>query len=336
MAVSAGPRTHIVGNHDRVDTIVLIHGIWFGHYRTTWTKLAGLIPRDHELPRNDVILWGYRTGFFKGSSLVVIGEHLFTDLRAHTSPGNSIALTGHSLGGLLVLRAVCDQLKRGLAYQGPVSQISWITLFGTPLSGRGIGAIARMLAPVSTLLNKQFRDLCGKTFCKPLAEDVEKHIYFNGADNKFRKKIPIRLHFGSRDFVIKKKDRETSKARFNSHTPYEYDTGHLSVKSPNSKRDANYQNFIQDIQEAFTVTFRQLSKAYVEAPTGRERNLAWGMICFRYEKIARYHVKSFPGLRNGNDVIYRALSEAAEHSQESDLPTHRLILHAVMSMSGRP
>lgn len=46
-----------------LDTVVFVHGI-LGHYVRTWGEFPKLLAEDEELPELDILLWGYRTGWF--------------------------------------------------------------------------------------------------------------------------------------------------------------------------------------------------------------------------------------------------------------------------------
>lgn len=66
------------GMQKHVDTVVFVHGI-LGHYAKSWGRFPRLLAEDPDLPDVDILLWGYRTGFFaRHNRLQIEAGHLTT------------------------------------------------------------------------------------------------------------------------------------------------------------------------------------------------------------------------------------------------------------------
>src|SRR5581483_6449861 len=117
-----------------VDTVVFVHGI-LGHHTRTWGKFPKLLAEDDDLPVLDILLWGYRTGYFaRHHELHLEGGHLLTTLESLIRQGNDIVLVGHSMGGLVILKGLVDRMGCKAARQPPCQAVTWIALFAVPLN----------------------------------------------------------------------------------------------------------------------------------------------------------------------------------------------------------
>lgn len=328
------PHVHFVGSQRHLDTVVFVHGILFGHYKKTWKRFAKLLPGDPDLPRLDLMLWGYDTGVIKGRSIDLNGERLTTDLRVRVNrPDSSIALVGHSLGGLVILRALTTQMKRKLAETAPCVQVKQIITFGTPLNGHWVGRVARSFFLFKLLLNQQARDLCRETFCRELISDVEKHIFSPELDGPQSRRIPIRLNIGNQDKVVTVNDRSAALAQFADPPPNEFDGTHSSIKDPETRHDLRYRVLQNDLQLMVSETFRRLSRALQEASNDYEKDVIRSEIYERYWHIAEKRAKVYARQSGQKEIAERAIELATLDALKRDLPPFLHIEHAFRAIN---
>src|SRR5262245_36239294 len=87
MVPQPGARMKFFRTQIHTDTVVFVHGI-LGHYVTSWGEFPRLLSNDPDLPDLDVLLWGYRTGWWeKHNDLQTEGAQLITTLHALVRPG---------------------------------------------------------------------------------------------------------------------------------------------------------------------------------------------------------------------------------------------------------
>jgi len=116
--------------------LIFVHGFG-GHPASTWGRFPDFLAGDLRLKGWSVFSFGYPSTFW----LDVIGlwkadppvESLADGLRtraelAPLSPDRSLALVAHSMGGLVVQRALVD-------HPGFAQRVSHVILFGTPSAG---------------------------------------------------------------------------------------------------------------------------------------------------------------------------------------------------------
>ena len=279
-----------------VDTVVFVHGI-LGHYITTWGKFPKLLSEDEDLPELDILLWGYRTGLFaRNHELHLEGGHLATALETMIEPGSDIVLVGHSMGGLIILKALVDRMTRGLAQSAPCRAVTWISLFAPPLTGSWLAGlantlIARPLRRISSLY-KHLLALSRGTFVEDLMAAVRPHIYEPDAESARHRKIPIRIIAATRDGAVDKPDRDFALAPYTNPPAHQLDQTHQSVKLPPHTADIRYQVLVTDLHKGFARTFRSLSAAAID-PAGSEEDRAAALYEMRkrYGKIVRRRIR---------------------------------------------
>lgn len=327
------PHIHFVGGQRNHDTIVFIHGILFGHYKKTWTRFSKLLPGDPDLPRFDLMLWGYDTGFLKGRSIDLNGERLVTEMRQRINmPESNIVLVGHSLGGLVLLRALCTQMERELAEEAPCSQVSQIVTFGTPLNGHWVARIAKKFFPLTRVLNHQVRDLCGEDSCKPLVQSIRSRIYAPAHEGTSARRIPIRLNIGNRDVVVTEQDRSAAKAIFTTPPPNEYDGTHSDLKDPKNRTDHRYLVLKNDLQDTATRTFNRLSSQLAATSNDLEKAAVQAEIEDKFGHIARARIRKYHAKGDRQMLLEQALDFAALNALKRMQPPFRHIDHAVRAL----
>jgi pimeloyl-ACP methyl ester carboxylesterase len=119
-----------------LDTVVFVHGI-LGDHLKTWGKFPELLTADDDLPVLDILVWGYRTGWFRRHhKLHLEGGHLLSALEGYVGQDNDIVLVGHSMGGLVILKGLIDRMRvLKAAQKPPCHAVHWIILIACPLSG---------------------------------------------------------------------------------------------------------------------------------------------------------------------------------------------------------
>jgi pimeloyl-ACP methyl ester carboxylesterase len=293
-----------------LDTIVFVHGI-LGHYVRTWGRFPRLLSEDEELPEFDILLWGYRTGWFsRHYELRTEAAHLATSLQGLVRPGSDIILVGHSMGGLVILKALVDRMALGEAQLHPCGAIIWISLFASPLNGVWLAGILRrvFLIPLWALrgLHRHLGDLSRGSFVNDLMSQVTSCIYQPQAEDTKNRRIPIRIIAATRDRAVAANDRNAALAPYRNPAAQQLDQTHTSVKEPMSRDDLRYRVLAADLQRAITGTFRRLCSAVTDAEASSDdREVALEDIRRRYGKLIR--------LRLSTVKVPEAQQESAEN-----------------------
>lgn len=280
-----------------LDTIVFVHGI-LGHYVRTWGRFPKLLSEDEELPELDILLWGYRTGWFRRHyALQTEAAHLATTLQGLVRPGSDIVLVGHSMGGLVILKALVDRMALGEAQLHPCGAVGWISLFASPLNGVWLAGIARrvFLIPMWALrgLHWHLRDLSRGPFVGDLMRDVTACIYQPLGEDTRNRKIPIRIIAATRDRAVAKEDRDVALAPYKNPAAQQLDQTHTSIKEPTSREDLRYKVLAMDLQRAITQTFRRLCVTVDDVATAvDDREVALDHMRRRYGKLIRLRLST--------------------------------------------
>lgn len=280
-----------------LDTIVFVHGI-LGHYVRTWGRFPKLLSEDEELPELDILLWGYRTGWFRRHyALQTEAAHLATTLQGLVRPGSDIVLVGHSMGGLVILKALVDRMALGEAQLHPCGAVGWISLFASPLNGVWLAGIARrvFLIPMWVLrgLHRHLRDLSRGPFVSDLMREVTACIHRPKAEDPRSRKIPIRIIAATRDRAVAKRDRDAALVPYTSPAALQLDQTHTSVKEPPSREDLRYKVLAMDLQRAITRTFRRLCVTVDDVATAvDDREVALEEMRRRYGKLIRLRLST--------------------------------------------
>jgi pimeloyl-ACP methyl ester carboxylesterase len=323
-----------------VDTVVFVHGI-LGDYITTWGQFPKLLAEDDDLPELDILLWGYRTGIFaRNHELHLEGGHLATTLESLIQPPSDIVLVGHSMGGLIILKALVDRMKGGFAQMPPCQLVVWISLFATPLSGTWLAGLANALVamPIRKIssLYKHLLALSRGSFVDELMEEVHPHIYNPNADSPRHRKIPIRIIAASRDSAVDKTDRDFALARYTNPPALQLDETHGSVKLPPHAGDLRYKVLVRDLHQGFARTFRALSEAAFSGASEQERSAALYEMRKRYGRIIRRRLRDRVrriDLHQGaeNDALLLLATYGTTH----DLPPFVLVDYAIEQLAVR-
>lgn len=245
---------------DDLDTVVFVHGLG-GHYQKTWAKFPELLIDDPDLPTIDILLWGYPSGILRPlvHDTHTVGRQLLSDVGTQISIGNAVYLVGHSMGGLIILEGLVDEMRNQRAAQHPSSSVALISLFASPVSGSMASAMLKQILGKAWILrlaiNRHLRSLARGTSCDKLLTETYHRIYDPDSNDSSAREIPIRMVMGTRDKAVSDTDRCTDTARFRKKQPKEYDYGHVKIKEPESHLDDRYRALTNDLQEGFATRF---------------------------------------------------------------------------------
>jgi hypothetical protein len=324
-----------------LDTVVFVHGI-LGDYLKTWGKFPELVTADDDLPQLDILLWGYRTGWFtRHNKLHLEGGHLCTALEGYVQADNDIVLVGHSMGGLVILKGLIDRMILEAAQKPPCHAVIWISLFACPLSGVWFaGLVTRwLLIPLKIInsLHKHVPSLAPGKFVNELVKHVKERIYAPMQDNIGNRKIPIRIISATRDLAVDEANRDLALAAFTNPAPHQLDETHSSVKLPQDAQDLRYRVLAVDLQSAFRRRFKRLSLAAMDTSTSEaDRAFALYEILRRYGKIIRRRVRDNVRPTDAwHDAENQLLLLLANYGAIHDLPPHLLVDRAIRSLIQR-
>jgi pimeloyl-ACP methyl ester carboxylesterase len=134
---SPGHRINEIRRREGSDrAIVFVHG-FSGSHANTWASFPTLIGTDVSLNAWDIFSLGYSTSMLPDirgvwsadPDLPIVALHLITRLElAPLAPYRSLALVAHSMGGLVVQRALLDSPDL-------VPRVKHVIFFGTPSGG---------------------------------------------------------------------------------------------------------------------------------------------------------------------------------------------------------
>jgi pimeloyl-ACP methyl ester carboxylesterase len=256
---------HVPQSH--LDTVVFVHGI-LGRHGTTWGQFHHLLTTDSDLPRLDILSWGYKSGLVPNSyqDVETEGQALFSGLEMLVRPGRSIYLVGHSMGGLVILKGLVNRIINQQGKSHPVTSIQCIVLYASPLYGThvasvvaaalGFGRWTRLLARF--VAYKQLRDLRRGDFCDQLISDVTTHVYRPLATNLLaRGPIRVRACAAKHDGLVSVK---SAIAMFVDPPPHYLEGDHGSVKLPDHHSDHRYLALKNDLQECIKASFGELCR----------------------------------------------------------------------------
>jgi pimeloyl-ACP methyl ester carboxylesterase len=125
--------------------IVLVHGLT-GHRLSTWKEKSSkgfveLFTQDTQVEDFDVFSFGYRTSYWRGAPINNAAVQLANALNelAQKRP-YQIVFIAHSMGGLVCMRYILDQLDRGM-----IPPITGLLLYGTPITGTDLIKVAKLV-----------------------------------------------------------------------------------------------------------------------------------------------------------------------------------------------
>ena len=307
------------------DTAVFVHGL-HGHILETWGQFPYLLADDPELPSVDILMWGYRATVFPGAQPIArVGESLVGFVREQTQDDTSIFFVGHSMGGLLILRGLCDEARDGRARQHPAKGTRHIHLYATPSCGSEVASVLRatvgLIPRIGHFIAGHLEELKRGTFCDTLLADVVEHLYrprVDPGDENRKVEISIKACVGERDIAV----QESSAKAIFKHPPPILVQGatHFSIKEPQSRRDVSYRAFQQSLVQHYTSWFHDISRRVLEehnpVAMAEIRERGWAPAAMRLKTS-----RSAAGRSISDDRVEELLAMAMKLSKEA--PTLR-------------
>jgi len=255
------------------DAVVFVHGLG-GHFRDTWKKFPELLYHDPDIPRLDILLWGYNSSFLPGvNGVSTEARRLMSDMRLLFEQGEHLFFVGHSMGGLAILEGLVDELTFLRGAQTPIKLSRHIVLYATPVHGNIAAAAAKyslgLFSKTRWMLNKQIKDLATGPFVQDLLLDVTNRIYSptiapGQAAGKYE--IPITACVGTRDRVV---SQASAKGVFSRNPPVLLDHGHFAIKEPRSRDDRRYLPLRNILLAHYSQWFRDIAANVVATPPDR-------------------------------------------------------------------
>ena len=246
--------------------IVFVHG-FSGTPQTTWGDLPDLVYDDPDLPSLRVTNWGYKTGIFrKCTGIKDIADLLITRLCESAKSYDQIILVGHSIGGLIVLKALVDEMvERQAAQRAPLDRIERIALFATPLDRDLVQRLIRNLigslpgyVARKIFGNRQLRDLHERELIERLRVDVINRIYppSAGRNKDSQRHIPIHTFVAEADSVV---TEAAVRGWFRDPPPRMIEgTDHTTIKMPPRRDDLRYRLLADVFEMVIGPWFRKL------------------------------------------------------------------------------
>ena len=265
-AKQPSPQTEWMVGPNGIEAIVFVHGI-LGDKKKTWGKFPELLESDEELPLLDVLCWGYESGLVPGSYQDVETEAacLISGLRTLLNTDEDIYLVCHSMGGLVALKGVVQNVLNGDGRVHPVSSIQLITLYATPMHGSGVADVVsygaklhwavRLLTKV--LPHKQLDSLRRGKFVQDLLRMCNEHVYRPDSQNTLiMERIPVQACTANQDAFV---SRSSAIGIFQSDPPPIHLSGtHFSVKEPDHHLDLRYLALKKNLNDCLRVSFHSL------------------------------------------------------------------------------
>ena len=158
----SSPKSEWNEEQQHVDTVVFVHGI-LGNETGTWGEFPHLLHTDRDLPKLDILCWGYRSDVVprRYQDIETEGEALISDLETLVEEGNDLYLVGHSMGGLVILKGLVNRIRNEHGSTHPVNAVRWITLYSSPLLGSAVANVVSFTISAIPVLRQLMKWLPG-------------------------------------------------------------------------------------------------------------------------------------------------------------------------------
>jgi hypothetical protein len=205
-----------------------------GDFRDAW----GQFP-SYTLALGDVhvLLLGYPSTLV-GSSPTIdqLGSYVSDMLRSYGEPYARIIPVGHSLGCLVIQRAILQELHDGRSQDSPVDRIDTVVLYGPPLLGHQLAAVARLIG--GRAFSDLVRDLeLSGTVTQQIQSDWNHDAYRPSLEPgklAYQKRIRTHLVYGLSDEIVRWKNELKL---YRDPAPVSVPGDHFSLKEPTSDED---------------------------------------------------------------------------------------------------
>ena len=232
--------------------ILFVHGYW-GSATDTWRldakrkSFQELIMNDNILNDHDIITFSYNTSLLTNLRIDRVAKQLENELKA-LEHSYKLILVAHSLGGLVCMRYVIDQLK-----QGSVPSISGLIFYGTPIKGVEMLRIAKLMFPplskipgfglLSGWVTGNVASLAPSVqLLQDLQHDWTGRVC-NGGDVRFplngRTWFPIRIVTGNEDWVV---TEDSARGVLGDKDWFPVDRSHIAMVKPSDAEDPCYRH----------------------------------------------------------------------------------------------
>lgn len=262
------------GRQSTPDTVVFVHGLG-GHFSATWGDFPLLLRADEELPLFDILQWGYDGSPFPGTvGVTAEGRRLMSDLRQNLPDAENNFFVAHSLGGLAVLKGLCDELHNNAAQRLPVSAVRHILLYATPAMGADAATLAvkvlERIPGFKWLQGEYLSELAQGKFVNALLNSVVNRMYLphiNRGEESSKCRIPITACVAVHDEWV---EQTSAEGVFSDPPPVYLNFDHGTVKLPTSHYDRRYLPVKNVLSAHFSQWFHRLAgRALNDSHDGR-------------------------------------------------------------------
>ena len=330
-----GERATFVGQQKCLDTVVFVHGLG-GDCIGTWGNFPQLLASDPDLPRLDIFLWGYASGrFWREDKIETAGAQLMAELGIQFTRHQSLHLVGHSLGGVVILKGIVSEMIADRANMPPTSDVSFITLYASPVSGSGLASVVKLaLGTFLSIVSTHIRQMARGQYMDDLMTQVFHKVYAPDQEGSSRRKIPIRMVMGSKDQIVDATDRQSASARFQRLQPYELPYNHRAIKEPVNHNDSRYRALSNDVQEGLAAARFNKICADIRGNDQALRVQAVTDFEICYEHIFRRRLEDLGFDTDSKDELYRSyLNVIVDYCLAHSVPpfhaADRALLHLI-------
>jgi pimeloyl-ACP methyl ester carboxylesterase len=286
--------------------VLFVHGL-IGDPKATWVAPSGvdfleLMAKDPELVDYDVFGFGYETRLLSGSRIENVAKQLSSEIQGALN-SYQIVLIAHSMGGLVCMRYVQDQLEHRRAVP-----ILGLLLYGTPTTGTelvrlaktlgfmlelsGLGVVARAFGFLLRR-HRQLEELAtASEFLQRLHDGWSLRVV-NGGHTDLRDDerawLPVRVVTAEKDFFV---SEPSAKSFYGESDWHPLAFTHTALVKPESHDDVRYQR-----AREFLKICRRVKSAKVLAQIWKASQAVWKRHRGRLIKDWKYRVN----IHGGND-----------------------------------
>jgi pimeloyl-ACP methyl ester carboxylesterase len=260
-----------LGPREGKEAVVFVHGLG-GHFRDTWKQFPNLLHDDPDLPRLQILLAGYDASPLPWTnSIEDEAQRFISNMRSLFVRDEEIFLVGHSMGGLVILQGLIQEMIGTRAERAPTKDIRHVTLYASPVMGAQIAGILRAASklPIAgKAVSQQLIDLAQGDFCNRLISEVTNRIYsptIASSEAASKRRIKILACVGLRDLFVTKTSAE---GIFVNPPPSYLNDDHFSIKEPESRTDLRYLP-LKNILEAHFIGWLDTWRVRLLDPTHR-------------------------------------------------------------------
>jgi predicted alpha/beta hydrolase family esterase len=208
------------------------------------------VQNDPELAEYDVFSFSYRTTGISGTAINKIAKQLADEISQRLSRYKQVVLITHSMGGLVAMRYILDQLAAGRDLP-----IRGLLLYGVPINGSHLVTLAKTanvaLSFAAPVAGSIFRAIIGSNeqiqqmvpageFVQELNDEWALRVVNGGhasEEAKRRAMLPTRVVTGTLDLVVKE---VSAKGTYGAIDWHPIDFGHTDLVKPDGLDDVRY------------------------------------------------------------------------------------------------